>query len=90
MQGRPRRRFPRLLKATPAQRAAVSVSPMGLHWDALDEDISVDGLLKGQPDFTRRVLHAAKGRRLRLSPQIGAPGGNSGSGRTFTRAGSSR
>ena len=29
--------FPRLLHATPTQRAAVTLSPMGLHWDALDE-----------------------------------------------------
>jgi hypothetical protein len=46
--------FPRLLDATPAQRAQVELSPSGLHWDALDEDISVAGLLAGQPDLSRR------------------------------------
>lgn len=46
--------FPRLLNATPAQRAAVSLSERGLHWEALDEDISVDGLLAGAGDPTRR------------------------------------
>jgi hypothetical protein len=46
--------FPRLLEATPEQRAKVELSKGGLHWEALDEDISVAGLLAGQPDFTRR------------------------------------
>ena len=34
--------FPRLLKATPAQRKRVELSRSGLHWEALDEDISVE------------------------------------------------
>lgn len=46
--------FPRLLEATPEQRAQVELSKSGLHWDALDEDISVTGLLTGQPDLSRR------------------------------------
>jgi hypothetical protein len=46
--------FPRLLEATPEQRAKVELSKGGLHWEALDEDISVAGLLAGQPDVTRR------------------------------------
>ena len=41
--------FPRLMKATPADRAAVQISPFGLHWDTLDEDISVPALLAGEP-----------------------------------------
>ena len=44
--------FPRLLGATPEQRANVELSKSGLHWDALDEDISVAGLLAGQRDLT--------------------------------------
>jgi hypothetical protein len=42
--------FPRLLAATPAQRDAyeISVTGLGLHWEELDEDISVPGLLRGQ------------------------------------------
>ena len=46
--------FPRLLAASPAQRAdfEISVSGLGLHWDDLDEDISVPGLLRGQGDRT--------------------------------------
>jgi len=48
--------FPRLLGATPAQREryVISGGGMGLHWDDLDEDISVEGLLQGIPDRTRR------------------------------------
>lgn len=46
--------FPRLLEATPEQRTQVELSKNGLHWDALNEDISVAGLLAGQPDLSRR------------------------------------
>ena len=43
--------FPRLLKATPEQRARVAFGPHGLHWQEIDEDISVAGLQAavGQP-----------------------------------------
>ena len=46
--------FPRLLHAQPEQRAAVIISGggQGLHWDELDEDISVPALLAGQGDMT--------------------------------------
>jgi len=42
--------FPRLLQSTPEQRAQVRLSSRGLHWDPLDEDISVAGLLAGVGD----------------------------------------
>jgi hypothetical protein len=42
--------FPRLLHAGPEDRAAVILSPFGLHWESLDEDISVAGLLAGRGD----------------------------------------
>ena len=47
--------FPRLLRATPGQRARYTVSGggTGLHWDDLDEDISVRSLLLGVGDRTR-------------------------------------
>ena len=51
--------FPRLLEAAPEQRLQVELSSTGLHWDALDEDISVAGLLAGQGDATRRLLASA-------------------------------
>jgi hypothetical protein len=44
--------FPRLLQATPAQRERVELSRVGLHWEELDEDISVAGLLAGLGDLT--------------------------------------
>ncbi len=47
--------FPRLLDATPEQRTAVTLSTRGLRWEELDEDISVDGLLAGLGDRTRRL-----------------------------------
>lgn len=39
--------YPRLLKATAAQRAAVRLSKLGLHWEEIDEDLSVAGMLRG-------------------------------------------
>lgn len=51
--------FPRLLHATPEQRAQYELSRGGIHWEALDEDISVDGLLAGRGDVTRSLAVAA-------------------------------
>ncbi len=42
--------FPRLLNASPEERTKVEISAFGLHWDALDEDLSVPALLAGQKD----------------------------------------
>jgi hypothetical protein len=42
--------FPRLLHSTTEQREQVRISSRGLHWEALDEDISVAGLLAGLCD----------------------------------------
>lgn len=46
--------FPRLLNATPAQRERAELSRTGLHWEDLDEDISVAGLLAGRGDIARK------------------------------------
>jgi hypothetical protein len=51
--------FPRLLSATSAQRQAFEMSRTGLHWDEIDEDISIDGLLAGRGDMTKQAEHAA-------------------------------
>jgi hypothetical protein len=40
--------FPRLLNATEQERARVELSRLGLHWEHLDEDISIAGLLAGR------------------------------------------
>ncbi len=45
--------FPRLLRGTAAQRADFFLSPSGIHWDDLDEDISIAGLLAGRRDMTK-------------------------------------
>ncbi len=43
--------YPRLLHATPEQRAdwRLSGGGYGIHWAQIDEDISAEGLLKGIP-----------------------------------------
>jgi hypothetical protein len=43
--------FPRLVHATPAERKSWRLIGRGhgIHWDKLDEDISVEGLLAGKP-----------------------------------------
>jgi Protein of unknown function (DUF2442) len=51
--------FPRLLNASPAQREQVELSRVGLHWENLDEDISIAGLLAGRGDMTRQPERAA-------------------------------
>jgi Protein of unknown function (DUF2442) len=51
--------FPRILHATPVQRESVELSRVGLHWEGLDEDISVAGLLAGRGDMTRPANAAA-------------------------------
>ena len=42
--------FPRLLNATKSQREQVEIGH--LHWEAIDEDISIEGLLAGRRDQT--------------------------------------
>ncbi len=51
--------FPRLLAATPEQLRQVRISRRGLHWEELDEDVSVAGLLAGRGDQTGRPEQAA-------------------------------
>lgn len=51
--------FPRLLKATPKQRMNFEMSASGLHWEALDEDISIAGLLAGKSDQSKSQTIAA-------------------------------
>ena len=52
--------FPRLQSATPEQLQKYELSPFGLHWEDLDEDISITGLLAGRGDRTRRMPRAAE------------------------------
>lgn len=65
--------FPRLERATPRQRARFEMSGggTGLHWNSLDEDISVPALVLGRGDRTRaarapeRAAQKPQGRKSR-------------------------
>ncbi len=43
--------YPRLLHATPEQREGWEIcgGGYGLHWEAIDEDLSTEGMLRGAP-----------------------------------------
>ena len=53
--------FPRLMRASAEQRENYRIghSGNGLHWDDLDEDISVEALLMGRADETHAGSQAA-------------------------------
>ena len=51
--------FPRLLHGSVKQREDFFLSPDGIHWDELNEDISIAGLLAGRGDMTRARKQAA-------------------------------
>jgi hypothetical protein len=52
--------YPRLLHATPAQRKnwRITGEGRGIHWPDLDEDLSVEGLLRGAaaPGASKRAV----------------------------------
>ena len=52
--------YPRLLHATPEQRAnwRISGAGYGIHWPDLDEDLTALGLLQGAPDPRGRAKAA--------------------------------
>ena len=43
--------YPRILHATPQQRSncLIAGAGYGIHWPEIDEDLSVEGLLRGGP-----------------------------------------
>lgn len=49
--------YPRLLNATHEQREnwKVSGGGYGIHWEAMDEDLSTEGMLRGAPAPTPRT-----------------------------------
>ncbi len=53
--------FPKLMKAKKKQleKYEISGGGAGLHWDELDEDISVDHLVLGFGDQTKPKKHAS-------------------------------
>jgi hypothetical protein len=47
---------PRLARGTPQQLNNIEISPFGLHWSDLDEDLSFRGLLEGDyGQFQKKV-----------------------------------
>ena len=61
--------YPRLVYATPEERENVEIGVFGLHWPALDEDLSYRGMLLGRrdqsnPRFLKFWLENKKKRRL--------------------------
>lgn len=50
--------YPRLLHATPQERGQweVAGAGFGIHWPAIDEDLSVEGLLRGAPSPRAKAL----------------------------------
>jgi hypothetical protein len=42
--------YPRLKRASPAERSHFELMPMGIHWPDVDEDLSIAGMLKGRTE----------------------------------------
>ncbi len=53
--------YPRLLHATKKQLKNWQIcgGGFGIHWPDLDEDLSTEGLLKGQPSPRKDITHVA-------------------------------
>lgn len=62
--------YPRLNRATPAQRRNWELigRGYGVHWPDIDEDLSAEGLLQGRP--AREFLRVANRRATRLSQTV--------------------
>jgi len=68
--GFPAKAIPALVHATPDQLAAVMLSPGGsaLHWEELDADLSVPGLLLSSIDRSEQVVELARAAGRARSP----------------------
>ena len=51
--------YPRLVKATRHQLEAYELSPGGVHWDELDEDLAIEGMMAARVTFAPEVKRAA-------------------------------
>jgi hypothetical protein len=86
--------YPRLAHGSPSERQRWElIGPgLGIHWPELDEDISIDGLLKGLPsgeseESLKRWLHARRrpaNRRLQPT-KARRKAGSEGAARTRLR-----
>ena len=50
--------FPRLLGASQSEREAIEIGDFGLHWEKLEEDVSIAGLLAGYRDLSTDKIAA--------------------------------
>jgi Protein of unknown function (DUF2442) len=64
---------PRLCKGTPAQLINIELSPYGLHWPELDEDLSYRGLREGDFGYANNAESTVR-RRTTLSSKRKEPG----------------
>ena len=46
--------YPRLKEASASERERVELSPLGVHWPGIDEDLSVAGMLAGRRSVVRQ------------------------------------
>ncbi|MCF7765506.1 MAG: DUF2442 domain-containing protein [Verrucomicrobia bacterium] len=62
--------YPRLLRATPTQRAhwRTCAGGYGIHWPDIDEHLSTEGLLRGAPSSELRRTGSGKGECLAPPP----------------------
>ena len=51
--------YPRLTNATRDQLLAFELSPGGVHWDELDEDLAIEGMMAARVTFAPEVKRAA-------------------------------
>lgn len=51
--------YPRLVGAERAQLEAYELSPGGVHWDALDEDLAIEGMMAARVSFLPETTRAA-------------------------------
>lgn len=56
----PLNEFPRLKEATEEQRANYSLSPFGVHWESIDEDLSYDGFFTSATTYPNAVSQTLK------------------------------
>ncbi len=66
--------YPRLLKATPAQRKnwKIAGGGYGIHWPDIDEDLSTEGLLRGTP-APKAISKTVEHHRNMLDFPVAAP-----------------
>ena len=59
--------YPRLLNATPKQRATWEScgGGYGIHWPDIDEDLNTEGLLRGAPAPSGKLNKPSKTKKLR-------------------------